>query len=112
MDTEERREVREMFSDMLKSYHSEMIAQGQLTNLSLNSIDHRLDKLNGSVARHEKIIIENLPHTIANCAQKTVIQEIRDNTISIKAMKNMLIISITATASIASIIFILYQIFT
>lgn len=111
MDTQERTEVREMIIDILGGYHAEMKAQGQLTNLSLNSIDHRLDKLNGAVARHEKTIAENLPHTTANCAQKTVIQEIHDNMISTTAVRKMLVVAIGATGTIASVLFILYQIF-
>jgi hypothetical protein len=111
MDPNERAEIREMISDLIAPLQTELIAQGKLTNLSLNSIDHRLDKINGSVSRHERIISENLPHTTANCAQKTTIQEIRDNMITGKAIKRTIIASITATASIFSVLFILYQIF-
>ena len=50
-------------------------------------IKGRLDKLNGSVARHEKIINENLPHSVNHCPQVGVIEDLKRNMISEKAVK-------------------------
>jgi hypothetical protein len=110
MDAQERTEVRNMIHDILAGWHAETVAREELINLSLVNIKDHLGRINGSVAKHEKMINENLPHTTANCAQKATIQEIRDNMISTTAVKKMLFITVGATASIASIAFILYQI--
>lgn len=40
-------------------------------------INNRLDKLNGNVAKHEKLINENLPHNIAHCSQAESIDAIQ-----------------------------------
>ena len=50
-------------------------------------IKGRLDRLNGSVARHEKIINENLPHSVNHCPQVGVIEDLKRNMISEKAVK-------------------------
>ena len=50
-------------------------------------IKGRLDKLNGSVARHEKIINENLPHSVNHCPQVGIIEDLKRNMISEKAVK-------------------------
>ena len=50
-------------------------------------IKGRLDKLNGSVARHEKIINETLPHSVNHCPQVGVIEDLKRNMISEKAVK-------------------------
>lgn len=54
---------------------------------NLVEIKGRLDRLNGSVARHEKIISENLPPSIDHCPQAQVIDDLKRNMISEKAVK-------------------------
>jgi hypothetical protein len=90
MDIQERNEVRTMMNDIIEPLRGEVLSQSKLTNLSLNNIDSHLEKLNGKVARHEKLINENLPHTTANCPQHTVIQEIHDALLSDDAVAKAL----------------------
>ena len=78
METQERQEVREMIHGVLSGWEAATIAREELLNVNLTGIKEHLVKLNGSVAKHEGIINGNLPHTIVNCAQKDIIQEIRD----------------------------------
>lgn len=78
METQERQEVREMIHGVLSGWEAATIAREELLNVNLTGIKEHLVKLNGSVAKHENIINGNLPHTIVNCAQKDIIQEIRD----------------------------------
>lgn len=55
-------------------------------------IKKRLDKLNGSVARHEKVINEHLPHSIDHCPQAKVIEGLQENMITSKAIKKTIYI--------------------
>jgi hypothetical protein len=109
MNKQDREETRQMIKDLITPYHLEVVNQNKLTNVSLNFIDKHLEVLNGNVAKHEKIIIENLPHTTANCAQKTTIVEIRDNMITTTALKKATRNTIILTASIFSVLFIVFQ---
>ena len=56
-------------------------------------IKGRLDKLNGNVARHEKVINENLPHSVNHCPQVKVIEELQANIITSKAVKKTIYIA-------------------
>jgi len=55
-----------------------------------DKIEKRLDRLNGSVAKHEKIINENLPHNIGHCPQAETIEDLKKNMVSEKAVKKTL----------------------
>lgn len=111
MEAQERMEVRGMLHDILAGWQAENVAREEITNLALKNIGDHLDRLNGSVAKHEKIINENIPHTIANCPQQENIVEFRDNMITVKAVKKAIYTGIIATGTLFTIIFILYQMF-
>ena len=53
----------------------------------LSEIKAQTTKTNGTVQRHEQIIASSLPHTVANCPQNGVIQEIRDKLVGEDAVK-------------------------
>ena len=78
MTQTDRTEVREMIHGILSGWHAATTAQNDMTNQSLERIEKHLVKLNGSVAEHERVILENLPHSIDHCPQAPVIKEIRD----------------------------------
>ncbi len=118
MTAKDRQEVREIFKDIMagymvsiQGYVSSNNAQYIATDGALDKIDKHLEKLNGTVAEHEKKILQELPHTIANCPQQDKIQNIRDNMVSNKAIQKAIYTGIIATGAIASILFILYQVF-
>jgi uncharacterized DUF497 family protein len=77
MTTPERTEVREMIHGILSGWQAATIARDDLMNNHLGIISERLDKINGSVAKHEKLITENLPHTILHCTQADSIETIK-----------------------------------
>jgi hypothetical protein len=86
-------------------------AQFENVHDKLESIETQTKRTNGTVQEHDRIIKDNLPHTIAKCPQQNVIQEIRDNMIKTeditkyKAKKNsMLIAIISLLIAIASIV--------
>jgi len=59
---------------------------------NFHEVKGRLDKLNGSVARHEKVINENLPHSVAHCPQSGMIEELKKNMVTERAVKKTLYI--------------------
>ena len=80
----------ELYTD--RDYFDRMFAS---IDDNFHEIKGRLDKVNGSVARHEKVINENLPHTIDHCPQSEVIKDLQDNMITAKAVKKTIYIGFT-----------------
>jgi hypothetical protein len=111
MDPVDRAEVREMLLDIISGPLEKINGQYRLVSAQLSNIDIQTTKTNSTVARHDIIINENLPHTTANCPQQDKILEIRDSMISGKAIRKTIIFSITATGTLFTIFFIIYQIF-
>ena len=60
---------------------------------NFHEVKARLDKLNGSVARHEKVINENLPHSIDHCPQVSAIKDLQENIITSKAVKKTIYVA-------------------
>ena len=87
MDANERGEVRDMIHGILSGWEAATIARDDLINVNLEGIKEHLSRLNGSVAKHEEKINGNLPHTIANCAQKETIEELKLAITGDKAIK-------------------------
>ena len=104
MTQKDRTEVREMITTTLSGFHSDTVLREITTNKSLDKIEKHLEKLNDKVAKHEETILKNLPHTIAHCNQKKVIQEIRDNMISRKAVIAAILIAIPLAGTIFGVI--------
>jgi hypothetical protein len=77
----------ELYTD--KEYFDRMFAS---IDDNFFEIKERLDKLNGSVARHEKTINENLPHNISHCPQTADIKDLKENMITSKVIKKTLYI--------------------
>lgn len=71
----------EMYND--RDYFDRMFAS---IDDNFHEVKVRLDKLNGSVAKHEKIINEHLPHSIDHCPQVKAIEELQGNMITAKAV--------------------------
>lgn len=72
----------ELYND--RDYFDRMFAS---IDDNFHEIKERLDKLNGSVARHEKVINENLPHNVNHCPQVKAIESLQENMITTKAVK-------------------------
>ena len=77
----------EMYND--RDYFDRMFAS---IDDNFHEVKERLDKLNGSVAKHEKIINEHLPHSIDHCPQVRVIEGLQENMITSKAVKKTIYI--------------------
>lgn len=111
MTLTDRNEVREMIVATLGGWHSETVIREVTTNKALDKIEKHLEQLNGKVAAHEKTLNQNIPHTIDKCAQSGAIQEIRDSMITGRAVARAIIIGISSTGALASILFILFEMF-
>lgn len=92
MTKEERTEIREMIHGMLSGWEANTISREEITNVRLGEISEHLKRINGSVAKHEKIISENLPHNITHCPQAERIKTLEENQITEKAVKKTLYI--------------------
>ena len=117
MTAADRKETKEMIVDVLAPLIKQIEGRDILMNATLNNIgghmgkiDVHLEKLNGKVIGHEKIIDKNLPHTIADCSQVEIIQEIRDNMISRKAVYGAVLAGIGALSAIVGIVFAIVRI--
>lgn len=78
----------ELYND--RDYFDRMFAS---IDDNFHEVKGRLDKLNGSVARHEKVINENLPHSVNHCPQVKVIENLKDNMVTEKAVKKTIYIA-------------------
>ena len=104
MTQKDRSETREMIQVTLAGWHDSTVEREKLIYLSLNNIDSHLEKLNGKVSSHEKIILENLPHSIDHCPQTPVIKEIRDAVLKDEGGKINKEITFSRVINIAAIV--------
>jgi len=107
MNVQDKELIEEKFSGLTTLMNAQFAAM----NTTLEGINHRLDKLNGKVAEHEKLINQHLPHKINDCVQADTIIEIRDNMVSSHSVRRYLGQSIGGAAALFSIFFIIYKIF-
>lgn len=84
MDAQERGEVREMIHGVLEGWQQATIERENLIHASLNSIDKRLDKINGTVAKNvmdiEELRIKGFRHVI-DCPAMPKIEKIEQEII-------------------------------
>lgn len=73
-DIDYRLYLEERFNGLGTSMNAQFIE----VNGRLDGINNHLGNLNGKVAEHEKTILQNLPHSIANCPQAPAIQKIHE----------------------------------
>lgn len=104
MNQVDRGEVREMIHDILSGHQARIESQNVVINAGLERIEKHLIKLNGSVAAHEKIITQNLPHNISLCPQAENIKTLNDSMVTGKAIKGAIYRGIAITATIAGIV--------
>jgi len=87
-------------------------AHVKMTNETLGKIDKHLERLNGTVARHQSTLDREFPRTIDGCPQRETIEELKQNMISAKAIKRTIFAAVGITGTLVSIAFVLYQILT
>jgi len=84
-----------MIHGMLSGWEANTISREEITNIRLGEISEHLKRINGTIAKHEKVINENLPHNITHCPQTERIKTLEDNQITTKAVKKTLYIGFT-----------------
>lgn len=96
----------------ISAYRAETTAQNCITNAALAGVNTRLDKINGSVAAHEKIIneraivvkdFEDFKKDFECVPDK--IRHLEDNQLSQSSIRKWVVTSIGITATVVSIIF-------
>ena len=107
MTAQDRTEVRAMLNDVLLPY----LGEDGTIRTSLTRIDKYLEKLNGTVASHEKTINQNIPHTIAHCSQAETIKSLEANMITSAAVKKFFGWSVGIIVSIITILWGINEIF-
>lgn len=86
----DRTEIRDMIHGILSGWHAETVAREDVITISLNGINKRLDKINGTITEHGKIISENLPVTEAHCSKSSTIDELEKAFIGEEAIKKQM----------------------
>ena len=100
MTAQDRTEVRAMLTDVVRPLDDKLI-----------EIKDQLKTLNGKVAEHEKIINQNIPHTIAHCSQAETIKSLEANMITSAAVKKFFGWSVGIIVSIITILWGINEIF-
>ena len=118
MTAADRKQTREMIVDALAPFVKQIEGRDILMNATLNNIDGSVDKinthlsnLNGKVAEHEKIVNTVGEERIKGCVQKGIIQEIRDNMVSRKAVYGAVFTGLGSLSVIIGIIYGVIRIF-
>ena len=107
MNAQDKQLIEEMFRGQTRYLN----AQFETIQDSFDKVNNRLDRLNGKVAEHEKVINQNIPHTVNHCAQTGVITELRDNMVTTRGIRKVLITGLTSASAVAAIIWIVFQAF-
>jgi len=76
----------------------------------LSEFNLHLKELNGSVARHEKIINQNLPHNIAHCPQTETIEDLKKNMVTERAVKKTIYIGFGIICGLMTLIWTITEI--
>ena len=78
---------------------------------SLIGIKNQLRGSNINIERHEKIINENLPHSIDHCPQVKTIETLKENMVTTKSVKKTIYTGVIVLGVIISIIWGVSEIF-
>ena len=104
MNVADEKKTRQIFTDLIAPHLVTQASDIKQTNIALFKIEQHLEKINNKIEDHDKIITENLPHTVAHCSQIETIKKIRDNMISRKAIVSAIIIAIPLAGIIIGMI--------
>lgn len=94
-----------------QDYRLYLSAEFKTINEKLDTIDGRLKNLNSKVAEHEKIINQNLPHTIIHCPQVEIIEDLKENMITGRTILNTLYIGFGILGGLIALIWGITEIF-
>jgi hypothetical protein len=117
------KELRELIEDAMKIRDERVHGEYNVIETKLDGISQRLDKVNGTIAKHEKIINERaivvadyLNHAKEQATESEEITKrirtLEDNQLSNNAIKKWIIGAVSVTGGVIVILFTLYQLFT
>ena len=67
--------------------------------------------MNINIASHEKIINENLPHSIDHCPQVETIETLKENMVTTKSVKRTIYTGVIVLCAIITIIWSISELF-
>ncbi|HLO60964.1 MAG TPA: hypothetical protein VK179_19590 [Bacteroidales bacterium] len=111
-------ELKELIQDAMRAQNEKITGQFNVIDCKLDLITQRLDRLNGKVAEHEKIINERsvvvsdyICHAKEAVETEKRIRVLEDQQLSNRTMKRLIVTSIGLTGSLIAIGFTLFQFF-
>jgi hypothetical protein len=117
------KELRELIEDAMKIRDERVHGEFNVINTKLDGITQRLEKVNGTIAKHEKIINERaiIVADYLNHAKEQAIETeeitkrvrtLEDTQLSNNAIKKWVVGVVSITGGIIVILFTIYQFFT
>jgi hypothetical protein len=111
-------ELRELIADAMQVRDERMTGQFNVIDCKLDLITQRLDRLNGTVAKHEKIINERaivvadyMDHAKEAQVVEKRIRMLEDTQLSNKTIKKWIVTTVGVTGSLIAAGFTLFQFF-
>ena len=107
MTTADQKIIKEMTMELIGHFEEVLDLKLQIINHKLDATIIQTTKTNGSVQGHSERIRSleaRIPHTIANCPQQNTIQELRDESITKKSMKKMLVTTVLVIGTLVGIV--------
>lgn len=107
MTRDDHTQIKELFQTGIDHINAIQDLKMKLIEQKLDSIIDQTTKTNGTVRRHSEQLadIENGKwHSIVTCPQSKVVNEVRDSMITSKAIKRLIISSITITGIVVAIV--------
>jgi len=100
MTKAERNEIQDMFDGGIKHIK-------EIMNIKFDFIIEQNVKASEVISKHTdqiSVLRRELPHTVTKCPQNVTIQELRDNMITSRGIKKLMVTSITITGIIVTLI--------
>jgi hypothetical protein len=111
-------ELRELIEDAMRVRDERTTGQFNVIDCKLDLIGQRLDKLNGTVAKHEKIINERavivadyMDHIKESANTEKRIRTLEDQQLSNSSIKKWIVTTVGVTGALIGIVYTLLQFF-
>ena len=120
MNKEDKEEIREIVSSCSATLKTTVEGQYKVIDTKLNTINDHLERINGSVGKHEKKINDALLERAANReiqkedikdmdVLKPKVRSLEDQQLTTRSIKKWIVTSVALTGSVLGLFYILYQ---
>ena len=107
MTAQEKKEMKELFQDMLEVVNTKHNAEYEMINYKLDQITAQVLKTNGRVTKLEE---KELVH-ISTCPLNDKVRVLEDNQLTNKSVKNWVVGSITITSIVVTVLMAALKLF-